>query len=759
MELRDETQTLYIFNYVGGTMKLKKYLFMFLFLGITILALSTITHDAQATTSGSVYSGHGNWAVTTPTVYNGEALIVRGNIDITGSGTLTLIGTHLTMDVPTGSSRYINVAVAGGSSWMKVQQSSIMDTTNFTMGINNVEITADNNGRVQLDNSTFLHYWLYNTGMMTCNYNNSTFDSCYISNYFARSITMYGDIWRNSNINHAIQLGWSSTISHCSFYGWTLPGTSTAYSLIYSFYSNHININNNTWAMSSYPIININGNPPTYTMTNISFANNVINGTSGSDGMDTCFFDTGSISSNINIYGNLIKNTVNGNTFLIQSNCHIYNNIFQIINASTMASGASSGIFINAGAFNNSINNNIFKYITGPTSDIGVTSNGIFSYSSGNFTAEYNNFWNVNKISNGICVSTGYGTNIVIQHNIFGNISYASDGIGLYGGKNAIIRYNTISSVDLSSCGIRLAYRGTNANVYGNSILSFNNISNNYQMSSGAYSINGETYGITNALFANNTVGWVGTAYYPCYNITGPSVSVIIFPLGQESIVFKNAALTIIHIERITLRDITLNTHYIYDVGINIPSYAPSSSSHIIYVISSSANPIISVVSHHVGYQLINMIFPASSDQSILNWSLSTTASWIHQYPNGTLYGQPGLSSIGMWNYTVYATNYNGTANYSDFVYIPNTLGYPIVQGGPDYTNIALVILFMGLITIFNFYGHREKMLVIQLIAIVIMLPGVVWAFLIMPGTWEIPLLFIMVNLVIFVMDAARGRN
>ena len=58
-----------------------------------------------------------------------------------------------------------------------------------------------------------------------------------------------------------------------------------------------------------------------------------------------------------------------------------------------------------------------------------------------------------------------------------------------------------------------------------------------------------------------------------------------------------------------------------------------------------------------------------------------------------------------------------------------------------------------------NFYGHKEKMLAIQLIAIVIMLPGVVWAFLIMPGTWEIPLLFIMVNLVIFVMDAARGRN
>jgi hypothetical protein len=112
---------------------------------------------------------------------------------------------------------------------------------------------------------------------------------------------------------------------------------------------------------------------------------------------------------------------------------------------------------------------------------------------------------------------------------------------------------------------------------------------------------------------------------------------------------------------------------------------------------------------------------------------------------------------IGVYSFEVMAISANDTNTaYQNWTVVVN----PVYVAPPiDYLNIGLVIIFMTLVTIFNFYGHREKMLAIQLIAIVIMLPGVVWAFMIMPGTWEIPLLFIMANLVIFVMDAARGRN
>ena len=75
-----------------------------------------------------------------------------------------------------------------------------------------------------------------------------------------------------------------------------------------------------------------------------------------------------------------------------------------------------------------------------------------------------------------------------------------------------------------------------------------------------------------------------------------------------------------------------------------------------------------------------------------------------------------------------------------------------------DLTTVALSIIFLSLVTIFNIYGDFKKALLIQLVAIAIMLPAVVWTFMAISGVWYIPLLFVVVNLVIFVMAAARRK-
>ena len=126
-----------------------------------------------------------------------------------------------------------------------------------------------------------------------------------------------------------------------------------------------------------------------------------------------------------------------------------------------------------------------------------------------------------------------------------------------------------------------------------------------------------------------------------------------------------------------------------------------------------------------------------------------------------------GNSSSGIWalrgsptisgNYSISLMGITGTGT-SYLNYTIQVTGKQIVVIDTT-TDMIMVMIFFIAVTLFNFYGHKEKMLAIQLIAIVIMLPGVVWAFMIMPGTWEIPLLFIMANLVIFVMDAAGRRN
>lgn len=78
---------------------------------------------------------------------------------------------------------------------------------------------------------------------------------------------------------------------------------------------------------------------------------------------------------------------------------------------------------------------------------------------------------------------------------------------------------------------------------------------------------------------------------------------------------------------------------------------------------------------------------------------------------------------------------------------------------GPDYTGIAMVLLFLGLVTLFNLLGYIIRVRVIMLIAVCILLPGVVWAFVTIPTYSLIPLLFVIVNVVLFVMDLVGGRK
>lgn len=553
---------------------------------IVVLLLSAVTFiasdNASATSSGSTYSGLGDWSITSATVYTDETLVVRGNITLTGSGTLTLINTHLTVDVPTGGMRYINISTAGGGCWVRAQSDSVIDTINATAGIHNLKITTDNSGYIRFDNSTIKNTWIYQTGTVKDFINNCTLDQCKISAYYTRSWSMYGCTWQGSTISNAVILGSWSKISHCTFKNWTVPGTSILTNrLIYSTESHHLTIDNNTFEATAYPIMWLSGNTGKE-LTNLTFSDNVIDEVTRVG----FYFDSQIGSSNILIKNNLVKSVIKTTAFKIGHKCQVIDNRFQSIDATGLASGTADGINQEGTIKGTIIRGNVFETITGPGNDTGAIANGFFTYLGGNFTAEDNVFWNIQSVANGICVSTGVGTNIIVQNNIIGNVTEASDGIGMYGGNGAIIRGNQIANVDLSSCGIRLALQGVNPHVYNNSVNSLINMTTKVQTSSGAYSINGEAHGIQGALFENNTIGWDTTAQYPGYNFTGTySSTAEVYILGKDTVVFKNTAVTISYTgSSLWVNDVTAGTTTVYPNGTHSIFFASWETSRTLIV-------------------------------------------------------------------------------------------------------------------------------------------------------------------------------
>jgi hypothetical protein len=67
-----------------------------------------------------------------------------------------------------------------------------------------------------------------------------------------------------------------------------------------------------------------------------------------------------------------------------------------------------------------------------------------------------------------------------------------------------------------------------------------------------------------------------------------------------------------------------------------------------------------------------------------------------------------------------------------------------------------LAIAFLLFVTLFMWLGHSKKILLLELAALCMILVGAAWAF--TSVYWLIPMLFLLGNIIIFVLDVAEGR-
>ena len=153
-------------------------------------------------------------------------------------------------------------------------------------------------------------------------------------------------------------------------------------------------------------------------------------------------------------------------------------------------------------------------------------------------------------------------------------------------------------------------------------------------------------------------------------------------------------------------------------------------------------------ISYPTGVQL--MLFQVSGLKSVTIYNVSV---------NGVNLTQIQSNFTGIGSYTLAGPwSFAGSAVVLNQV-IPAVTPIPPVVKGQDYTGMVMALLFLGLVTLFNLLGYIIRIRVIMLAAICILLPGVVWAFLTIPQYSLIPLLFIVVNVVLFVMDLTGGRK
>lgn len=67
---------------------------------------------------------------------------------------------------------------------------------------------------------------------------------------------------------------------------------------------------------------------------------------------------------------------------------------------------------------------------------------------------------------------------------------------------------------------------------------------------------------------------------------------------------------------------------------------------------------------------------------------------------------------------------------------------------------LSIITLISG--TVFMWIGHKKKILLLQLFALIMVIIIGAWSFGLV--VWFIPFLFIIANLIIFAMDMAGGR-
>lgn len=532
---------------------------MLLMSGLALLPGGAV-NEASATSSGSTYSGSGNWAITAATVYSGETLTVKGNIVISGSGSLTLTDTDLIIDCPSGSvSRYINISLAGGACWMKVQGGSTITTTNATAGTPNLKIQSDNGGKLTVSDSSVNNAWFSHLGTPRNYFNDTIFSGCRFSGYSSRPVSIIGGEFKNVNqtANHVIVMYRYTEIIGVKFSGITQNAN---YYLIYQSNTGGSTISGCEFPLATRLMIFIEGNAGN-DLQNVNINNNTFAGFDGTVVASTSMVKLTNPSNSIyigaRVSDNIVTSVKKGSAFYLGgANWLLERNTFESIELPVGSVGTANGVYCENTA-HMVFNNNTINNIEGPDADVGGTANGAFSYMGGNLTISNNLVRNVSYVSNAFCVSMGAGTGINMNNNTILNVLEASDGFGIYGGNGAVVENNTIVNVDASSCGVRLALKGTNHIIKNNVVVNPTLTTDSVQTAASAYSVNAEANGVQGAVFDNNTVIGRTTSTYPDYYINGGKPTSITIDVPEDSHVISTKA------------NVTFRSSYIIGVEVN----------------------------------------------------------------------------------------------------------------------------------------------------------------------------------------------
>ena len=165
---------------------------------------STHKTSVNASTSGDIYSGSGNWTITQATVYTDEVLTVYGNISIVWPGSLILDNTTIDFAPPNAVSTFH----ATGSTFLYIVNSHLYSSAKT------FEISYENMAAGNISNSLIEDFesigiggsgsgGLYYTTIYGNVFRNCTGDVAAINAYFARAGTV--------NITNNEFYGWDAT--------------------------------------------------------------------------------------------------------------------------------------------------------------------------------------------------------------------------------------------------------------------------------------------------------------------------------------------------------------------------------------------------------------------------------------------------------------------------------------------------------------------------------------------------------------------
>jgi PKD repeat protein len=493
------------------------------------------------TITGDTYSGSGDWAITNPTVYTNEIVTVDGNLNITGTGSLTLINTSLTISQTSAFQHSILI----NGLFMEVKSGSTVQSTNATVGKWNT-VLRSNNGvacYLYMDNSTS-HNILFDIVHPGGHINNSTLYASGIWNQFAfgydigspvaNTLILYNDTFRDTSTVGQAQLdlimtGSQFKMNYCQFINITLVTGAPDYnSLIHVSYQNNITISHNTFDNLLYPAFCFRGNDAN-PIADLNFANNTFVGIGLTNTTTMYGGELWDVSLRAVIANNHFVIVRNGSVGILikGTNWVLNDNKFDLIDASGIVNFgvATYGILLVEQGNVVVLHGTIFNKILGSTID-GSPSVGISSSLAGNYTVCHSIMRNITDSAGGITPvdpANDFGPdigNVTLFANYMDNIRRLANGIYRYGGGGGTISWNNITHVDGNSTGIMMHDNKQPILVHNNSVtlpLYGGNYGPGWQISVGAYSVcASDSWNVT---FRDNHAGG-STTEWPSYDIS-----------------------------------------------------------------------------------------------------------------------------------------------------------------------------------------------------------------------------------------------